>query len=376
MVKRTIEISKAGSEPGRFGVHLAARNNQLLILVKTDPPRPMPASPPNLLKGGSIPIEDVGVVMVDQRDATYTHHALVSLANAGAAVVLCGEDHLPAAMVTPISTSTELQSRLDVQIRISEPTRKRIWQSIIEAKIRAQARTLTDPLVRSKLEHLADRVRSGDPENREGQAAVAYWPSLFQTSKSIHVPFRRVAGAGQTPLSSDETQTPILLSKPPNNLLDYGYAVLRAAVVRAITSAGLLPALGIQHRSRANPFCLADDLMEPLRPMIDARVRLLCLQATHASELTLNQDQKAEILKVLAEPVLFPSSVRQGDWDRSPLMVAIQRMVTLFIRVLEAGEAKAAEMLEFPILPHWAAKPAQSPDSDPNTASTPTDSDE
>lgn len=313
VIKRTIEISR---EP--LGVHLAVRDGQLLILRKTEPPRPLPAHPPTL--AGSVPCEDLGVLMVDQRDTTYSHSALAALAENGAAVVVCGADHHPVGMYLPLATNTHLLSRLDAQLNATRPTVKKLWASIVTAKVRAQARALPEgddtAACRGKLLSLARSVRSGDPDNIEAQAAALYWPLIVARSSFLQHPFRRRAGERGAP--------------PPNNLLDYGYAALRAALARALVSAGLLPALGIKHRGRSNPFCLADDLMEPLRPLVDQRVRWLA----ERGELELNQPVKAELLRVLTDEV----GVRG---QRGPLLVAVVRYVASIVRVLEGEQADA-----------------------------------
>lgn len=313
MIKRTIEISR---EPA----HLAVRDQQLLVLRKEQPPKRLPANPPNL--AGSVPCEDIGVIMADAREASYSHSALAALAEHGAALVVCGPDHLPVGMFLPISRNTQLLARLDAQINASKPTRKRLWASIVIAKVRAQAAALpptdgTGPS-RFKLNQLACEVKSGDTTNIEAQAAALYWPMMFSVCPQIKQPFRRRAGDRSAP--------------PPNNLLDYGYAALRAAVARAIVAGGLLPTLGIQHRGRNNPFCLADDLMEPLRPLVDRRVRWLAEQG----ELTLDQPNKAVILGVLTEEV-------GADGNRGPLLVSVTRYVASFVRVL-CGEADRLEI--------------------------------
>jgi CRISPR-associated protein Cas1 len=328
LIKRTIEISR---EP--LGVHLSVRDGQLLILKKSEPPRPLPACPANL--AGAIPCEDLGVLMVDQRETTYSHAALAALAESGAAVVVCGRDHHPVGMYLPLSTNTELLARLDAQLSASKPTLKRLWASIVAAKVRAQADALPDgegtAACRRKLLALACSVRSGDPDNVEAQAAAIYWPVLFGRSTFVEHPFRRRGG---------ETGAP-----PPNNLLDYGYAALRAAVARALVSAGLLPALGIKHRGRSNPFCLADDLMEPLRPLVDRRARLLA----ERGEVRLVQTVKADLLRVLTDEV----GCGGGRGVRGPLLVAVVRYVASVVRVL-AGEQKEAD------IPEWSAQPALS----------------
>lgn len=315
MIKRTVEISR---EPA----HLSVRDRQLLILRKPDRPRRLPARPDNL--AGSIPCEDIGVVMVDSRETSYSHSALAQLAEAGAALVVCGRDHHPVGMYLPLARNTELLSRLDAQLGASKPVRKRLWASIVVAKIRAQAAALP-PLreadrVRADLLATAGRVRSGDAGNAEAHAAARYWPVLLAHCDGVARPFRRRAG--------DRA------AAPPNNLLDYGYAGLRAALARALVSAGLLPALGIRHRGRSNPFCLADDLIEPLRPIVDRRVRGLA----ERGELALDQPTKAELLGVLTEEIGIAGA-------RGPLLVAVVRYVASFVRVL-TGESEALEIPE------------------------------
>mgnify|MGYP000061565503 CR=1 FL=1 len=312
MIKRTVEISR---EPA----HLAVRDGQLLILRKEERPPRLSARPDNL--AGSIPCEDIGLLMVDSRETTYSHSALVELADHGAALVVCGRDHHPAGFYLPISSNTHLLSRLDTQLSASKPTKKRLWASIVIAKVHAQAAALPPgdacANARQKLAQLASEVRSGDPMNIEAQAAAAYWPVLFSQTSNIRHPFRRRAGERN--------------AQPPNNLLDYGYAAIRAAVARAIVSAGLLPALGIQHRGRSNPFCLADDLMEPLRPLVDQRVRWL----TERGDLALDQPTKAELLDALTTEV-------QTENQSGPLLVALHRYVASFIRVLMKEQSTLA----------------------------------
>lgn len=298
--------------------HLSVRDGQLLILRKSEPPRALPAHPPNL--AGSIPCEDLGILMVDQRDSTYSHSALAALAENGAAVVVCGRDHHPVGMFLPLSTNTQLLSRLDSQLNATKPTVKKLWSEIVAAKVRAQANVLPEgegtAACRRSLLALSRSVRSGDPENIEAQAAALYWPVVFARSMGIQHPFRRRAGDRD--------------AAPPNNLLDYGYAALRAAMARAIVSAGFLPALGIKHRGRSNPFCLADDLMEPLRPLVDRRVGLLA----ERGELDLSQPVKAELLRVLTDEVEVAGQC-------GPLMVAVVRYVASVLRVLAREQTRA-----------------------------------
>jgi CRISP-associated protein Cas1 len=316
VIRRTVEISR---EPA----HLAIRDRQLLILRRIGPPPRLPAHPPNL--AGSIPLEDLGILIVDERDTTYSHSALCGLVEHGGALVICGRDHQPIGILAPVLTHTELLYRLHDQLAASKPTRKRLWAQLVSAKVRAQASNLDhQPAARAHLFNLARGVRSGDPENVESQAARVYWSAVFRNVPGCEG-FRRVAGDVAAPR--------------PNNLLDYGYAVFRAALARALVGAGLLPALGLRHAGRSNFFCLADDLIEPLRPIVDAAVRRLALQQRTG----LDQPTKAELL------ILLSVTVELGGTS-GPLEVALPRYAASLARCL-AGES---ERLEIPILSRQA----------------------
>lgn len=291
MIKRTLEISQG---PARLSV----KNRQLLIRREDH-------------IAGQIPIEDLGVVMVDHGAVTYTHAALADLAASGAVVVLCGPNHLPTAIVQPLADHTQVVWRIQEQLGATVPTRKRLWQQVVQAKIRGQANNLNASCPgRRKLLDLARNVRSGDPANVESHAARVYWKHWLPDG-----PFRR-----------DPTAIGI------NSFLNYGYAVLRAAVARAIVAAGLLPAIGLHHCNRSNGFCLADDMVEPFRPLVDARVRVL--QETGHVDLT--QSGKASLLELLGQPV-------ELNGDTGPLMVNVHRMIASLVRCLR-GESRQLEI--------------------------------
>jgi len=291
MIKRTLEISSPQS-------HLSVRNRQLVVRRGEE-----------VL--GRVPCEDIGVVLVDHPTVTYTHAALSALARSGAVVVLCGPNHLPAALLHPLPEHSEVVWRIHHQLAAGGPLRKRLWKQLVQAKIRAQAANLpkTCP-ARSKLLALARTVRSGDPANVEAHAARLYWQQWLPDGQ-----FRRdQAGNGL------------------NAFLNYGYAVVRAAVARAIVAAGLLPALGLHHSNRSNSFCLADDLVEPLRPLVDRRVR----EMRDSGHVELDRPAKAALLEVLAEPVELGGC-------RGPLMVNLHRMAASLVRCLR-GESKTLEI--------------------------------
>jgi len=324
MARRTVEIS-------RDKAHLSVRDGQLLIIrdgeASSDhagggrsPDRPDLATTRSMRS--RIPCEDLGLVLVDHPETTYTHAALTTLAQAGAALVVCGRDHLPTAVLLPLSSHTEQVWRVSDQIDCGKVIQKQLWTAIVRAKIIAQASNLApDSPAHRRLMALARRVRSGDPENLEAQAARVYWSALFPSRGDWT--FKRKP--------RDRT--------PPNNLLDYGYAVLRAAVARALVGAGLFPAIGIHHSNRSNAFCLADDLVEPLRPMIDRRARHLFNQG-HSG---LDQPTKAELLLILTAIVGLGQDATIG-----PLDAALPRYAASLARSLASGRVELLIPVEPP----------------------------
>lgn len=199
----------------------------------------------------SIPLEEMAVLVLSHRAVVLTQPVLAGLAEAGAPVIVCNDKHLPAAMMLPIEGHHLQAERFAQQVQASAPACKQAWKQIVQAKIRAQGRLLVDLYGGDKgIAAMAARVKSGDPGNIEGQASRRYWPLLFADPH-----FRRNPGLPDQ-----------------NKNLNYGYAVLRAIVARAICAAGLHPSLGIHHHNRYDAFALADDLMEPFRPIVDRAV--------------------------------------------------------------------------------------------------------
>ena len=263
----------------------------------------------------SIPCEDIGVLLVDHGGVTYTHSVFTELLRCGAAVVLCGGNHHPSGMLLPIESNSVQTERFRQQIEAKEPVKKRLWKQIIRAKIKHQAKLVgKDSDVYPALMALRDRVRSGDPENVEAQASRKFWPVYMQDFE-----FRRDING-----------------RPPNNLLNYGYMVMRAAVARALCSAGLLPSLGIHHCNRYNAFCLTDDMLEPFRGFVEAKVRDICEREGVPDELT--QAIKAKLLEVLYEPVVI------GGF-KGPLMVGLHRTMASLQRCF-ASEQKKLDLPE------------------------------
>ena len=226
----------------------------------------------------STPLSEIAVLILANPRVNRTQSVLSGLVQCGAAVVVCDETMQPSGVLLPMAAHWKHTERLLAQTRASEPRRKRIWQHIVRAKIRAQGsvlalRTGSD----AGLNALAERVRSGDPDNLEAQAAQRYWPLVFSDSG-----FRRRRDAPDQ-----------------NRLLNYGYAIMRAAVGRAICATGLHPSLGVHHRGRSNPFCLADDLIEPWRAMVDAEVAEIVGET--GADTPLDSRTKARLIGLLHE---------------------------------------------------------------------------
>jgi CRISPR-associated protein Cas1 len=291
MIKQTVEISAEA-------VHLASRHGQLVFSRKGK-------------EDCQTACEDVGMVVVDHPQTTYTHRALSDLAASDAVLVICGDNHLPIALLLPFAHNSQVVWRVNQQIELPKPIRKQLWRQLVVAKIRNQAANLpVDLAVRSALLEIAKRVRSGDPDNLEAQAARLYWANWLGTDE-----FRR-----------DQNQDGI------NSFLNYGYAIVRAAVARAIVAAGLLTCLGLHHCNRSNHFCLADDLIEPWRPFVDNRVR----EMFRTGYDTLNQQAKAELLRMLEMTVHL-------NGEAGPLLVSMHKFIGSLVRCYN-GESKKLEV--------------------------------
>jgi len=234
---------------------------------------------------GLVPLEDIAVLICDFAPITVTEPLLTALAEGGVALVVCDARHIPSGLLLPLAGASLHAKVLRDQIAATVPRKKRIWQAIVKAKILAQADVLERNAGYDRgLRALSKAVGSGDPGNCEARAARLYFPALFGAA------FIR-----------DPERTGV------NAMLNYGYAVLRAAVARAIVGAGLHPALGVHHRNEYDAFALADDAMEPLRPVIDDRV--YHLMAAHGSEEDLSVGTRAELVRVLTEEVVW-----DGEW--------------------------------------------------------------
>lgn len=255
---------------------LSLRNNQMIINTK---------EMPEMQK--SVPIEDIGFVILEHQQTNITLPLLNALSDNNVAVIFCGDNFMPNAMLMNLDSNKTQGESYRAQIEASEPLKKGLWKQIVEAKIRNQA-ALLNKLGKDgdKLKPYYTNVKSGDSDNREGVAAKIYWNELFGTD------FIR---------SREGIE--------PNNMLNYGYTLLRAAVARALMGSGLFPAFGIFHRNRYNAFPLADDIMEPYRPYVDEIV--FDMYANGERELT--KDVKSHLLRLLFTDTVFGKVTRPLD---------------------------------------------------------------
>jgi len=302
MIKRTLYFGNPA--------YLHLENQQLLVkLPQVEKNKDMHE---NIKKSlvASIPIEDIGVVILDDKQLTITQALISALLENNVALISCAENHMPAGLFLPLDVNSVQNERYRTQLEASVPVKKQLWQQTVSAKIRNQAAMLKkygqDP---SWLLKWAADVRSGDPDNYEAQAAAYYWQHIFP--ENLH--FKR---------SRD--------GEPPNNLLNYGYAILRAVVARGLVATGLLPTLGIHHENKYNSYCLADDIMEPYRPFVDSLVCEIVHSGLDYTEL--NKEMKQKLL-------IIPAMDISIDGENSPLMVGLQRTTASLYKCFE-GESR------------------------------------
>lgn len=276
MIKKTVAFTNP--------VYLSLKDKQLVINIPEDS---------KISK--TIPIEDIGVVVLEHKQITITHALISALVENNCALITCGDNMMPTGLTMPLEMNTIQSERFVCQLEASLPLKKQLWQQTIQAKIRNQAgalRYLHNIQARNMLEWAND-VRSGDADNKEARAAAYYWKNMF-------------------PQISFFTRDPEGFA--PNNLLNYGYAILRAIVARALVSSGLLPTLGIHHHNRYNAYCLADDIMEPYRPYVDVLVADIIERYPDYEKLT--TEIKRELLQIPTIDVTI-------NENRSPLMIAV-----------------------------------------------------
>jgi len=271
MLKKSILIEKKSK--------ISCKNLQLVIKSE--------------LREATIPIEDIGFIVIDNPQVYISITAMNLLIDNNASVIICNTSHLPNGMFLNLNSHHVQQEIFKNQLAASQPLKKQLWQQTIIEKIKNQGRLLkTITKNKNNFEFLASKVLSGDTTNMEAVAANFYWKSFFEMD------FKRER-----------------FGDYPNNFLNYGYAVLRAATARALSGSGLLNTVGIHHKSKYNAFALADDIMEPFRPIVDEAVHYIM---QHYDEQELNTEIKSELLQILTRTVYFKT-------EKSPLMVALQK---------------------------------------------------
>ena len=316
MVKRTLYFGNPA--------YLSTTNEQLVLKL---PQVEKNDSLPELLKKEAIttiPIEDVGVIILDHQQITITQALIAKLLDNNAAIITCDQAHHPVGLMLNLCGHTLQSAKFRHQIEASEPLKKQLWQQTVAYKVRNQALHLKyRQLNHENLLRCSKEVKSGDTENHEAKAAAYYWKTIFTPIN---------LGKGSEPLPRfEEGFQRHREGPPPNNLLNYGYAILRAVVARSLVGSGLLPTLGIFHRNQYNAYCLADDIMEPYRPFVDKAVYEIVANGEALDELTTSH--KRQLLAIPQMDVLL-------NEDRYPLMVAVERTTASLARCFEGKEKK------------------------------------
>ena len=341
MIKRTIYFGNP--------CYLSTKDEQLVI------EQPNPAGLPKSDVIKTIPIEDIGVVVLDHQQLTISQAVIHKLMANNVALITCDNTHHPTGMLLNLDGNTLQSERFRAQIDATLPLKKQLWQQTIKAKLTNQAHHLREHGIDYKpLLHWADEVLSGDGGGHEGRGAAFYWRSMsavFYSKNEESSSFRHPElDSGSAEKSIDE-QTQMLKQvqhdgtmffrrregEPPNNLLNYGYAILRACVARSLVGSGLVPTLGIHHRNQYNAYCLADDIMEPYRPFVDRLVATVWNEMDRPLEI--NKDIKGKLLNI---PTLDVSI----DGQSSPLMVALHRTTSSLVGCYDGTQRKVL----YPIL--------------------------
>lgn len=299
MIKRTLFFGNP--------VYLSTKNEQLLIRF-----------PEGEKETRKVPIEDIGLIVLESLQITLSHHLISKLLSNNVAIVTCDPRHHPQGLVLNLSGHHIQTERFRVQINSSLPLKKRLWAQTVTAKIDNQAALLEKQGKNAgNLKKWATEVKSGDSANLEARAARYYWENLFKSKIDGFIRGR--------------------FDEEPNNLLNYGYAILRAAVARSLVGSGLLPSLGINHHNKYNAYCLADDIMEPYRPFVDQLVWEII--EDEQDIYVLDKGMKARLLSLLTSDVDFKRQT-------SPLWTGIQRTANSLVACFEGTKTK----IDYPVL--------------------------
>jgi CRISPR-associated protein Cas1 len=258
------------------------------------------------------PIEDIGVIIIDHQQITLTSTLITKLLENNVALITCNAQHMPTGLMLNLDGHTLQSDKFKAQIEATVPLKKQLWQQTVSAKIANQGLVLKKYGKEYKyLEKLAAEVKSGDTGNEEAQAAAFYWKRIFDLED-----FRRAREGS-----------------PPNNYLNYGYAILRAMIARALVGSGLLPTLGIFHRNQYNAYCLADDIMEPYRPVVDI---LVCeVIKNHGLQADLPKPVKQDMMTLGSMDVII-------DGQKSPLQNAVAKTTASLAKCYEGKIRKLA----------------------------------
>ena len=309
MIKRTLYFSNPA--------YLSKKDEQLIITHPSDDKdeakdkEQKEEKYKSRMKQNSVPIEDIGIIILDNQQITLSHGLIAALLENNTALVTCDSKHHPTGLFLPLESNQVQSERFQSQIEASVPLKKQLWQQTISAKINNQAGLLRKRKVQYKnMLYWAKEVRSGDPDNFEGRAAAYYWKNIFPPE-----------------LEFERDRNGV----PPNNLLNYGYAILRAIVARALVGSGLLPTLGIHHHNKYNAYCLADDIMEPYRPIVDNIVCEIIDNGEDFEELPTSI--KKQLLELSVKEIVIAE-------ESSPLMVGVQRTTASLVKCFESENRK------------------------------------
>ncbi len=296
MTKRIVEVATEGC-------YLRVRYDQLIIEQEGK-------------EIGSIPIEDMSALVIDHPQTLITQVVLRELVKANVIVISSDEKHHPIGMFLPLDSHTTQTERFTAQLELGLPTKKNLWKQIVQSKVKGQARVLHDVTGNDAgISQLVKKVRSGDPDNIEAQAARRYWSRLFNTER-----FKRDRFA-----------------EDQNRYLNYGYAILRALVSRSLCAAGLHPSIGIHHRNRYNSYCLADDLMEPYRPLVDVNVWQIVEDHGHDSEM--DREIRRKLIAIIKREVNM-------DEEKLTFQGAVQKSAQSLARIMQ-GQGKHLSLPEY-----------------------------
>lgn len=300
MIKRTIYVGNP--------LHLSISNEQLVLSVPH-------SKGIDKLIGNTVPLEDIGILILDHHQISLSHAVLQKTAFYNIAFIVCNESHHPVSLQLPLDTNTLQSERFKYQIDASKPLKKQLWQQTVKTKIRNQAFVLyKHGFDNASMLQWANEVNSGDTLNLEGRAAAFYWKSLSPLLAPNQKLFIRDREGAY-----------------PNNFLNYAYTLIRATIARGLVASGLLPTLGIHHKNKYNAYCLADDIMEPYRAYADDFV--FNLVKNKPTEQDLTKEIKSQLLTLPAIEIVI-------DNQRSPLMVGVQKTTSSLVKCY-MGERKS-----------------------------------